>query len=69
MIRSSAGSYRDAQYLKSMTDIPHAHLPTEYGPALIYGFSQDNKEHCALVFGDVTRRENVLCRVHSSCIT
>ena len=52
-----------------MADIPHAHLPTKYGPALIYGFSQDHKEHCAIVFGDVIGGEDILCRIHSSCIT
>lgn len=52
-----------------MINTPHAQLPTKYGPALIYGFPQDHKEHCAIVFGDVTGGENILCRIHSSCIT
>jgi 3,4-dihydroxy 2-butanone 4-phosphate synthase/GTP cyclohydrolase II len=34
-----------------------------------YGNSQDDKEHLALVAGDVRGQEDVLVRVHSECLT
>lgn len=48
-----------------------APLPTKYGEFKIVGFSNsiDNKEHIALVYGDVKEKENVLVRVHSECLT
>jgi hypothetical protein len=39
---------------------PHATLPTRYGIATIWGFSEGIKEHCALVFGDISAGENIL---------
>jgi len=35
----------------------------------MYWFQEGIKEHCALVFWDITHIKSVLCRVHSSCIT
>lgn len=55
--------------MQSIDNIPHAHLPTKYGPAMIYGFLHNGKEHCAIVFGIVIQKKKVLCRIHSSCIT
>lgn len=49
--------------------IPHAKLPTKFGNATIYWFTEWTKEHCALVFWEVENKSAVLCRVHSSCIT
>ncbi len=48
-----------------------AKLPTKYGSAYIYWFSDvlHNKEHCCLVFWELDNKDNVLCRIHSSCIT
>ena len=48
-----------------------ARIPTEWGEFLLmlYANSQDDKEHLALVLGDVTGRSNVLARVHSECFT
>ena len=48
-----------------------APLPTKYGKFKIVGFSNtiDNKEHVALVYGDVEGKENVLTRIHSECLT
>jgi 3,4-dihydroxy 2-butanone 4-phosphate synthase/GTP cyclohydrolase II len=51
------------------TLMPHANLPTRYGPATIWGFSEGIKEHCALIFGDISTGKNILCRIHSSCLT
>jgi 3,4-dihydroxy 2-butanone 4-phosphate synthase/GTP cyclohydrolase II len=46
-------------------------LPTKHGEFTAYGYrgTVDGLEHIALVHGDVTNAENVLVRVHSSCVT
>ncbi|MGC5326748.1 bifunctional 3,4-dihydroxy-2-butanone-4-phosphate synthase/GTP cyclohydrolase II [Brevibacillus sp. SYSU BS000544] len=46
-------------------------LPTEHGDFRIVAFTNevDNKEHVALVKGDITTGEPVLVRVHSECLT
>ncbi len=48
-----------------------AKLPTAYGEfrAVIYTNKVDDKEHVALVKGDVNTEEPVLVRVHSECLT
>ena len=48
-----------------------AHLPTKYGDFQIYGYVNDltGEHHVALVKGDIGGGENVLCRVHSECLT
>lgn len=48
-----------------------ANLPTEHGVFKLVGFDNqlDDKEHIALVKGDVSGKENVLVRVHSECFT
>lgn len=48
-----------------------AKLPTEYGDFDIYGYVNDltGEHHVALVRGDLGDGENVLCRVHSECLT
>lgn len=50
-------------------EIPFATLPTSFGGAKIYGFRENDKEHCAIVFWDIVWKKDVICRVHSSCIT
>jgi 3,4-dihydroxy 2-butanone 4-phosphate synthase / GTP cyclohydrolase II len=46
-------------------------LPTEYGDFKAAGFSNvlDNKEHVALIKGDISDGDPVLVRVHSECLT
>ena len=46
-------------------------MPTKYGDFIAYGYvNQLNGEHhVALVKGDTGDGENVLCRVHSECLT
>ncbi len=46
-------------------------LPTQNGEFVLhyYQTNQDEKEHLALVKGDVTEQENVPVRVHSECLT
>jgi 3,4-dihydroxy 2-butanone 4-phosphate synthase/GTP cyclohydrolase II len=48
-----------------------ANLPTSYGIWKIYAYTSlvDNKEHVALVMGEITGDEPVLVRVHSECLT
>lgn len=48
-----------------------ATLPTEYGEWTIYGYINDitGEHHVALVKGEIGDGENVLCRVHSECLT
>lgn len=48
-----------------------AKLPTRYGEFKIYGYENtlNGAEHVALVMGDFTEDEPVLCRVHSECLT
>ncbi len=46
-------------------------MPTRYGDFQIYGYVNDltGEHHVALVKGDIGDGENVLCRVHSECLT
>ncbi len=48
-----------------------AKMPTEYGDFQIYGYVNDitGEHHVALVKGEIGDGENVLCRVHSECLT
>ena len=48
-----------------------ANLPTVYGNWKIYAYTSlvDNKEHVALVMGEIDENEPVLVRVHSECLT
>lgn len=46
-------------------------LPTKYGNFRAYGYLNklNGEHHVALVKGDIGDGENVLCRVHSECLT
>ncbi len=46
-------------------------LPTKYGEFSMIGYENtlDDKEHIALVMGDISGEEPVLVRVHSECLT
>ena len=48
-----------------------AKLPTAYGDFQIYGFVNDitGEHHLALVCGEIGNGEDILCRVHSECLT
>jgi GTP cyclohydrolase II len=48
-----------------------ADLPSRFGQFQIVAFynNKDDKEHVAIVHGDVTNSENVPVRVHSECLT
>jgi 3,4-dihydroxy 2-butanone 4-phosphate synthase / GTP cyclohydrolase II len=51
--------------------VAEATLPTEFGVFHIVGYENDvdDKEHVALVYGDISGRDDVLVRVHSRCLT
>ncbi len=56
---------------KTVERVTVADLPTKYGHFKAYGYESKitGEHHVALVKGDVTTDEPVLCRVHSECLT
>lgn len=62
--------YRKA-HEKIVERVAEANLPTRYGKFRIFGFKDltNGAEHAALVLGDISKEESVLCRVHSECLT
>ena len=56
---------------KHVSQEAKAKLPTECGEFDFYGYVNDitGEHHVALVKGDIGDGENVLCRVHSECLT
>lgn len=63
-------SYRLARE-RLVRRIAEADLPTEYGDFRLVGYTSlvDERDHVALVKGDLAGRENVLVRMHSECLT
>lgn len=55
----------------ALTHMACARIPTPEGEFKVCLFvnGQDNKEHLALVAGDVAQQDDVLVRVHSECFT
>ena len=56
------------KWIERVTDVP---LPTKYGEFRAYGYVNriNGEHHVALVKGDVSTGEPVLCRMHSECLT
>ncbi len=56
---------------KLIRKVTETHLPTRYGDFRVHMYEDtlENKEHLALVKGDVTGPDPVLVRVHSECLT
>lgn len=56
---------------KHMIREASANMPTKYGVFQIYGFVNDitGEHHVALVKGELGDGRDVLCRVHSECLT
>ncbi|MDD5275057.1 MAG: GTP cyclohydrolase II [Methylovulum sp.] len=54
-----------------LNDLVQTPIPTRYGEFILHYYSNnlDNKEHIALVKGQVTNQENILVRIHSECFT
>lgn len=51
--------------------VAKAKLPTKYGNFVAYGYVNElnGEHHVALVKGDIGDGKNLLCRVHSECLT
>lgn len=58
-------------YEKHVVQEANAKMPTKYGEFRIYGYVNDitKEHHVALVKGDIGDGKDVLCRVHSECLT
>lgn len=56
---------------KLVERVAAAEMPTKYGKFRAYGYISKvtGEHHVALVKGDIGYGENVLCRVHSECLT
>jgi len=55
----------------SISNLVQTRIPTKYGEFVLHYFSntEDNKEHVAFVFGDVSNKSSVPVRLHSECFT
>jgi len=60
-----------SQREKYVEAVAEAKMPTKFGEFKVFGYRNllDDKEHLALVKGDIENAENVLVRVHSECAT
>jgi len=74
--RLKIGTIKDlVQYRKEnellVECVTKANMPTRYGDFMIHGYINklNGEHHVALVKGDITDGEPVLCRVHSECLT
>lgn len=67
---SSLQKYRK-EYDKLVECVASPNLQTEFGVFRAYGYQNllNNEHHVALVKGDIGDGRNVLCRVHSECLT
>ena len=56
---------------KLVEQVAVTRLPTKYGDFTAYGYRNrlNGEHHVALVKGDIGDGQNVLCRVHSECLT
>lgn len=71
-ITSIADLIRYRRRTESLVEkVTEAELPTKYGNFVAHGYIDKvtGEHHIALVKGDVTSEEPVLCRVHSECLT
>ena len=59
------------EYRKVHEHVTITKMPTKYGEFTAYGYINrlNGEHHVALVKGDIGNGENVLCRVHSECLT
>lgn len=71
-ITSIADLIRYRRRTESLVEkITEAELPTKYGNFVAHGYIDKvtGEHHIALVKGDISGEEPVLCRVHSECLT
>lgn len=54
-----------------LEDLVQTPIPTRHGEFILHYYTnnRDDKEHVALVKGDVEQKENVPVRIHSECFT
>jgi 3,4-dihydroxy 2-butanone 4-phosphate synthase/GTP cyclohydrolase II len=59
------------QHEKHVRCLASPRLPTEYGDFRVHAYKSDitGEEHVALVMGEISESDEVLVRVHSSCLT
>ena len=59
------------QHEKHVQCLASPHLPTPYGDFRVHAYKSDitGEEHVALVMGEIAEGDEVLVRVHSSCLT
>src|SRR6266516_697676 len=59
------------QHEKHVRCLASPHLPTPYGDFRVHAYKSDitGEEHVALVMGEIAEGDEVLVRVHSSCLT
>jgi 3,4-dihydroxy 2-butanone 4-phosphate synthase/GTP cyclohydrolase II len=59
------------KYEKLVEQVTSTKMPTKYGDFTAYGYINkiNGEHHVALVKGDLLNGNNVLCRVHSECLT
>jgi 3,4-dihydroxy 2-butanone 4-phosphate synthase/GTP cyclohydrolase II len=59
------------QHEKHVHSIASPRLPTPYGEFRVHAYKSDitGEEHIALVMGEIAENDDVLVRVHSSCLT
>lgn len=63
------------QYRKTnenlISKIHSVEMPTKHGNFMLHGYTYNigDEEHVALVMGDVSSGKDVLCRIHSECLT
>ncbi|VFP88291.1 GTP cyclohydrolase II [Candidatus Erwinia haradaeae] len=51
--------------------VAEANLPTPFGDCRIVGFEEldTKRDHISLIFGDISKDQPVLARIHSECLT
>ena len=56
---------------KLVDQVAKAKMPTKYGDFIAYGYVNklNGEHHVALVKGEIGDGQNILCRVHSECLT
>ncbi|NUS73664.1 MAG: bifunctional 3,4-dihydroxy-2-butanone-4-phosphate synthase/GTP cyclohydrolase II [Corynebacteriales bacterium] len=59
------------RFEKQVIRVAQARIPTKHGTFTAFGYEStyDEREHVALVRGDIGNGEDVLVRVHSECLT
>lgn len=68
---STSARAEKRQWKPTLDVYAETNLPTEFGMfrTVVFRDSDDEKEHLALIYGDVEQQENVLIRMHSECFT